>query len=101
VLISRDVIFQELEKGMPGGPPCGISDLIADIFHQQTQSIDSQPPSNLLSSPKTNRIFDLVPVVCDDDEAGLVSSRESATDPVFFPEQIADVFVPEHLAVEV
>ncbi|EFX73078.1 hypothetical protein DAPPUDRAFT_110092 [Daphnia pulex] len=82
---------------MPGGPPCGISDLIADIFHQQTQSNDSQPPFNLLSSPKTNRIFDLVPVVCDDDEAGLVSS-ESATDPVFVPEQIADVFVPEQVA---
>jgi hypothetical protein len=97
VLISCDIIFQELEKGMPGGPPRGISDLIADIFNQQTQSNDSQPPSNLLSSPKTNRIFDLVPVVCDDDEAGLVSS-ESATDSVFVPEQIADVFVPEQLA---
>ena len=63
MLISRDVIFQELEKGMSAGPPCGISDLIADIFDQQTQPNDRQPPSNLLSSPKTNRIFDLVPVV--------------------------------------
>jgi hypothetical protein len=32
VLISRDVIFQEFERGLPGGPPCGISDLIDDIF---------------------------------------------------------------------
>jgi hypothetical protein len=63
VLISRDVIFQELEKGMSAGPPCGISDLIADIFDQQTQPNDRQPLSNLLSSTKTNRIFDLVPVV--------------------------------------
>ena len=96
MLISRDVIFQELEKGMPGGPPCGISDLIADIFDQQTQSNDRKPLSNLLSSTKTNRIFDLVPVIYDDDEADEVSGRKTAADPVFVPEQVANpVFVPE------
>ena len=98
MLISHEVIFQGLKKGMPGGPPCGISNLIVDIFDQQTQPNDRQPPSNLLSSPKTSRIFDFVAVVFED-EAGPVSSCESAADLVFVPEQVADlVFVPEQLA---
>lgn len=90
MLISRDV-------PVPGGPPCGISDLIDDIFDRQTRSNDTQPSSNSLTpATKTNIIFDLVPAMYHDDEADSVSSHESAADSVFVSESTNDsVFVPD------
>ncbi len=64
VLISRNVVFQEFCNGVVGDPPCGVTDLISDVFKSDLLMIDSFPSTNAISViPSIGKAFDLIPVV--------------------------------------
>ena len=63
VLISRDVVFQELENGVPCKPPNGVFDLISHLFEPDLCS--SKTPVTL---PVGVRVFDLLPSALGENE---------------------------------